>query len=61
MNIEVIPAKKEQESIMANLLELYAYDFTEFFDFDIGDNGFMGMNGCRCIGKNLTDFPILFM
>jgi predicted acetyltransferase len=42
MNIEVIPAKIEQKSILANLLELYIYDFTEIWDFDIGETGVYG-------------------
>jgi len=36
VNIEVIPASKDQELILANLLELYAHDFSEFH---IGDKG----------------------
>lgn len=59
MNIEVIPAKKEQESIMANLLELYAYDFTEFFDFDIGNNGFYGYEWLPLYWEEPNRFPYL--
>jgi hypothetical protein len=29
-HVEVIPAAREQEAILANLLELYAHDFSEF-------------------------------
>ena len=42
MKLEIIKATIEQKPILANLLELYAYDFTEFCDFDIGDDGFFG-------------------
>ena len=31
MKVELVRATIDQKSIMANLLELYAYDFTEFF------------------------------
>ena len=36
VHIEVIPARPEQEPILANLLELYAHDFSEFHDIEIG-------------------------
>ena len=41
-HIKLKKASIEQQPILANLLELYAYDFTEFHDFDIGDDGFYG-------------------
>ncbi len=41
-NLEIVKATQDQTPILANLLELYAYDFTEYFKFDIGDNGFYG-------------------
>jgi predicted acetyltransferase len=40
--IEVIPAAPEQEPILSNLLELYAHDFSEFHDIDIGEDGRFG-------------------
>ncbi len=40
--IEIIPAQPEQESILANLLELYAHDFSEFHDLEIGADGRFG-------------------
>lgn len=42
MNLKLIKASIEQKPILANLLELYAYEFTKFCDNDIGDNGFYG-------------------
>ncbi|HWE50011.1 MAG TPA: GNAT family N-acetyltransferase [Bryobacteraceae bacterium] len=41
-NIEVIPATVGQSPILANLLELYVHDFSEFFDVEIGANGKFG-------------------
>jgi hypothetical protein len=36
VHVEVVPARPEQESILANLLELYAHDFSELHDVEIG-------------------------
>jgi predicted acetyltransferase len=41
-HIEAIPARPEQEPILANLLELYAHDFREFLDLELGDDGRFG-------------------
>ena len=40
--IEVIPASPDQESILANLLELYAHDFSEFHDLELRADGRFG-------------------
>jgi len=40
--IELIPALPEQEPILANLLELYGHDFSEFHDIDLGADGRYG-------------------
>lgn len=37
--VEVVPAGREQELVLANLLELYVYDFSEFTDLAIGPDG----------------------
>ena len=37
--IEVIPATPEHEPIFANLLQLYAHDFSEFHDVELGPDG----------------------
>ncbi len=41
-HIEVIPARPEEEPILANLLELYAHDFSEFRDLELGADGRFG-------------------
>ncbi len=41
-HIELLPAAAEQESVLANLLELYVHDFSEFHDVELGDNGRFG-------------------
>ena len=40
--IEVIRATAEQEAILANLLELYAHDFSEFHKIELGEDGRFG-------------------
>ena len=40
--IEVIPATLEHQSVLANLLELYAHDFSEFHDLELGGDGRFG-------------------
>ncbi len=42
LHIQVIPATADQAPILANLLELYAHDFSEFHDLDIGEDGRFG-------------------
>ncbi|MDQ2710794.1 MAG: GNAT family N-acetyltransferase [Acidobacteriota bacterium] len=41
-HIQVIPAVAEQEPILANLLELYAHDFSEFYNLELGPDGRFG-------------------
>ena len=59
MKIEIIQAKIEQKPMLANLLELYAYDFTEFADFDIGENGFYGYEWLPLYWTESNRFPYL--
>ncbi len=40
--IGVIPAAEEQAHILANLLELYAHDFSDFLDIELGADGRFG-------------------
>jgi hypothetical protein len=42
VKVEIIPALEEQEPILANLLELYAHDFSEFIDLKLGADGRFG-------------------
>jgi len=37
--VEVVPAAAEQAPILANLLQLYAHDFSELIDVEIGADG----------------------
>jgi predicted acetyltransferase len=40
--IEALPAAKADEPILANLLELYAHDFSEFHRVELGPDGRFG-------------------
>jgi len=39
VQVEVIPARAEESPILANLLQLYAHDFSEFHDVELGPDG----------------------
>jgi predicted acetyltransferase len=41
-DVEVVPASPEQGPILANMLELYAHDFSEFVDLKLGADGRFG-------------------
>ena len=42
MKVEVEQVTESQKETLANLLELYSYDFTEYVDADVGDDGRFG-------------------
>ena len=42
VSVEIIPASLEQAPILANLLELYVYDFSEFMELKLGADGRFG-------------------
>jgi predicted acetyltransferase len=42
LRLEVISAEPDQKPAMANLLELYAHDFSEFLELKIGEDGRFG-------------------
>jgi GNAT superfamily N-acetyltransferase len=41
-HLEVVPATSEQAPILANLIELYAHDFSDFLPIDVGEDGKFG-------------------
>jgi len=57
--IEVIPAAAEQEPILANLLELYAHDFSEFHDLEIGNDGRFGYEFLPLYWSDPDRYPFL--
>ena len=42
MNIEICPVAIEDKSVLRNLMELYAYDFSEFDEADVDGHGLYG-------------------
>jgi predicted acetyltransferase len=42
MNVELVPASPDQASILVNLLELYAHDFSEFHSLELDATGRFG-------------------
>lgn len=42
MDISIEPILIEQKSVLARMLELYSYDFSEFSDNDINEYGYFG-------------------
>jgi predicted acetyltransferase len=41
-HMELVPATAAQAPILANLLELYSHDFSEFIDLELGEDGRYG-------------------
>lgn len=58
-HIEVVPARREQEPILANLLELYAYDFSEFHDIELGADGRFGYSALPLYWEETGRHPFL--
>lgn len=58
-DIKIVQACIEQMPILANLLELYAYDFTEHWKFDIGDNGFYGYEDLPLYWTDSNRYPYI--
>ncbi len=58
-NIEIIPASREQKAILANLLELYTYDFWEFVELEIGPDGRFGYSDLDIYWTEPARHPLL--
>lgn len=56
---ELIPATRDQEGTLANLLELYAYDFSEFVHLPIGPDGRFHYPELSRYWREETRFPFL--
>jgi predicted acetyltransferase len=44
ISTSILPATREQEPILSNLLELYIHDFSEILHLDLGPDGRFGYN-----------------
>ena len=58
-NIEVRAAAAEEESILANLVELYAHDFSEFLDIEINPDGRYGYAQLPLYWREPNRHPLL--
>jgi predicted acetyltransferase len=58
-SVEIIPASPEQEPIVAHLLELYAHDFSEFIDLELGADGRFGYEQLPLYWKESHRYPFL--
>ena len=57
--VQVIPASIDQEPILANLLELYVYDFSEFLDLHLDANGRFGYTQLPFYWREPNRYPFL--
>jgi predicted acetyltransferase len=58
-HIELVPAAPDQESIVANLLELYAHDFSEFHPLELGADGRFGYKPLPLYWSEPDRYPFL--
>jgi predicted acetyltransferase len=58
-NIQLELAVREQSPLLANLLELYAHDFSEFQPLDIGSDGRFGYNHLPLYWSEPNRYPFL--
>ena len=56
---EVVVASLEQKPIVANLLELYVHDFSEFVECAIGQDGRFGYKNLDCYWTDPRRYPFL--
>lgn len=59
VNLQLEPALREQSPILANLLELYAHDFSEFQPLDIGPDGKFGYKSLPLYWSESDRHPFL--
>jgi predicted acetyltransferase len=57
--VEIQPAQREQAPILANLLELYAHDFSDFHPLEIGEDGRFGYMSLPLYWSEPDRFPFL--
>ncbi len=60
-DVEVIAASPEQQPVLANMLELYVHDFSEFMDLKLGPDGRFGYQSLPLYWKDPNRYPFLVM
>lgn len=58
-SIDALPATREQEPVVANLLELYAHDFSEFQVVELNETGRFGYKDLSLYWRNPRWHPFL--
>jgi predicted acetyltransferase len=58
-HIQVVPATAEQAPVVTNLLELYAHDFSEFHNLEIGEDGRFGYSSLSLYWSDSDRHPFL--
>src|ERR1700712_3260427 len=59
MQVEVVAAGADQEPVLANLLELYSYDFSEIFELQLNSNGRFGYTKLPLYWQESKRYPFL--
>jgi predicted acetyltransferase len=59
VDVELIPALPAQEPILANMLELYTHDFSEFIDLKLGADGRFGYKHLPLYWQESNRYPFL--
>ncbi|MEZ0370011.1 MAG: GNAT family N-acetyltransferase [Candidatus Sericytochromatia bacterium] len=59
MQIDVLPATPDQQPILANLLELYSHDFSEFVEVKLGADGRFGYQRLPLYWREAHRHPFL--
>jgi predicted acetyltransferase len=57
--VDVTPATRDDELILSNLLELYAYDFSEFQQLDLNSDGRFGYKHLPLYWSEAHRYPFL--
>ena len=60
-HVVLIPATPDQEPILANLLELYAHDFSEFHPIELGPDGRYGYAKLPLYWREPDRYPFLIL
>jgi predicted acetyltransferase len=57
--IELVPAARQHESLLANLLELYMHDFSEYYPLELNHDGRFGYEPLPLYWSEPERFPFL--
>jgi len=56
-SLDLIPAAHDQQPVLANMLELYAHDFSEFLPIELGDDGRFGYKNLPLYWSDINRQP----